>query len=239
MGGLAGFYEEVREAVLNNGFDDPILGWRSTSNAGGYCFSLYAQESKPLKEKKVIPKRQTYFTTKNVAEEIATCKSLLRLCMKQEMAVSAFYDIREPRSKSFEYWLGVAADSIAHKKHMLLDHLSEIQTTKTSSLDLPDFNVPVYSRVLEYLIKHIIEDELKYQTANRTELINIIDDATCYISEVEGLPLIKDGTNSIWLNYLKSHYSFAIRDDHCCGQCGSDLFVGIPYCLSCNTLLSR
>lgn len=238
MGGLAGFYEEVREAVLNNGFDDPILGWCSTSNVGG-CFSLYEQTSQPAKKKQVAVKRQNFFTTLNVAEEIQTCKSLIRLCVKQEMAVSAFYDIHEPRSKSFAYWLEFASDSIAKKKQMLLDHLSEMQFRQDTSLDLPDFNVPVYSRVLEYLIKHIIEDELKYQTANRTELINIIDDATYYISDVERIPLIKDGTNSIWLNYLRSHYSFSIRDDHCCSQCGADLFAGIPYCLSCNTLLSR
>lgn len=239
MGGLAGFYEEVREAVLNNGFDDPVLGWSSTSIVGDYCFSLYGQDSQSLRKNTVTSQKRSYLSTQNIAEEIATCQSLLRLCTRQEMAVSIFYDIREPRSKSFAYWLELASDSIAQKKQMLLDHLSEMQLCQVPSLDLPDFDVPVCSRILEYLIKHIIEDELKYQTANRTELINIIDDATCYISEIEGVPFIKDGANSIWLNYLKSHYSFSIRDDHCCSQCGADLFAGIPYCLSCNALLSR
>lgn len=239
MGGLAGFYEEIREAVLNNGFDDPIFGWRTTSNADGYWFTPYSPKSQYKKSSGYAPAYRFSYTTNDIREKIATLKFLLQLCEAQESAIASFYALHNPRSKSFAYWLDFAATAVSEKKLMLTEHLLGIHDSSARNSSIPEIDIPVRSRILEYLVKHIIEDELKFQTADRTELINIAYDAIYYISDVEGVPFVRDERNSVWVNYLDSHFTLAIRNDHCCSRCGSDLYAGIPYCLSCNSVLSR
>lgn len=237
MGGLAGLFEEFREAIQDKGGDDPALAWAPLKCSSGYGFSIYTSGHSKLPNNSRMLKQHIEYTTADLREEIATCLSILNLCERQDDAINAFYKVHSPRSRSFGFWFDIATDGIAKRREIVNGHLSQIQSGCTIDVATPVLDLPIESRLLDYSIKHIIEDELQYQTADRTELINIIEDATYYIASIEKTPIVWDKANSIWMNYVKGKYPSLIRYDHCCSQCGGELFTGIPYCMSCNSIL--
>lgn len=237
MGGLAGLFEEFREAIQDKGGDDPALAWCPLKHSGGYGFSIYSSGRSRSHRNEKTNKQHIEYTTVDLREEIATCLSLLNLCDRQDNAIDSFYRVHTPRSRSFEFWFDIAMEGIAKRRQIVSGHLAEIQRGCNLDVTTPVLELPVESRLLDYSIKHIIEDELKFETADRTELINIIEDATHYIASITGVPVVWDKSNSIWMNYVKGKYPTLIRYDHCCSRCGGELFTGIPYCMSCNSIL--
>lgn len=234
MGGLAGMYEEFREAILDKGGDDPALAWSPFSDSCNHSFSITNRKTSLN-----LSDRYIEYAAKDIEEEIATCRALIDLCDKQDIAIKSFYTLHTPRSRSFEFWFDIAINGISERRKAVNRYLSQIGANKSKQVIVPVLDIPVPSRLLEYTIGHIIDDELRFQTADKTELINIIEDATYYISNVENVPFVRDKSNSIWKNYIQERFSLQIRDDHCCKHCGSELFVGIPYCMNCNSLLCR
>ena len=187
--------------------------------------------------KKRSQKTHIVYTTAELSKEITDCLWILNLCDKQDKAIDSFFRIHTPRSRSFNFWFEFAVSGISNRRQTANNHLLQLPNRCNLDVAPPVVDLPIESSLLDYLIKHIIEDELQYQTADKTELINIIEDATYYISNIKGTPLVWDKTNSIWMNYVKEKYPSSIRYDHCCSRCGGELFTRIPYCMSCNSIL--
>ena len=236
MGGLAGLLEEFREAIQDKGGDDPLI-W--TGFVPKWKPDSYRTQSYKSYQATYFPTVHIPCSTSELREEIAVCLAIMDLCDKQENAIKSFYDAHEPRSRSFEFWFEVAKDGISERRKAADKQLQYLRKECSIDVPVPNIDIPVRLRLLEYAIDHVIEDELKEEKANRTELINIIEDGTHYISVAEGIPYVRDASNSIWMNYLRQQDDLHIRNDHCCSRCGGELFVGIPYCMSCNTMIKR
>lgn len=245
--GFAELYEEYRETATLRGFEDPAIVF-----APGFQYTSYTPQRDRYHtgRARTVPTPVTVVKPNNKpnnrvkiprSQEVKFCFSLLDICSSQLKAGQVFQNYKEPRSDAFHYWFEITQNNIHKKEKAVSDYLkNDLHTVDR----VPDVNnstniSQASQNLLYYIVRHILYEDIMPQAIETSELINIIEDATYYIACANNNPLMLDETNSVFIDYLKKNYDLKLRDDYCCKNCNSDLFVGIPYCLRCCSILAR